>query len=256
MIRTVSSHASEAATAASSVSCRWLDWLRRWLRRVLIATSWLVLATLLYLAAGFGLAWIPTNTGFHPDRNGVEIAVVHNGVHADLLLPLRTPQHNWWELFSPEDFPRDVSEFRYASFGWGNRAFYLETPTWSDVRVTTVAKALMGIGDSAMHVDLLYALPPTSARCRRIWISAEQYGQVVDRVRGTLRVTDDGRTCPIRGVQYYDSDTFYEATGHYHLLRTCNVWTSDVLRASGIRAGFWTPFASSVFTQLPGEDAE
>ena len=170
---TRSRDATEAATP--SLSRRWLDWLCRWLRRAVIAAALLVLATLLYVAAGFGLAWIPTNTGFRPDRNGVEIAVVHNGLHADLVLPLQTPQHNWWELLSPEDFLCDVSEFRYVSFGWGNRAFYLETPTWSDVRAITVAKALIGIGDSALHVDLLYNLaadkcevPTDLGQCRAI----------------------------------------------------------------------------------------
>ena len=76
------------------------------------------------------------------------------------------------------------------------------------------------------------------------------------RVRGTLVRADEGRACPIPGVQYYDSDAFYEATGHYHLLRTCNVWTSDMLRAGGVRGGWWTPFASGVFAQLPAEDAD
>jgi uncharacterized protein (TIGR02117 family) len=186
----------------------------------------------------------------------VEIAVLHNGMHADLVLPLQTAQHNWWELLSPDDFARDVSDFRYASFGWGNRAFYLETPTWSEVRVTTVAKALMGVGDSALHIDLLYGLPATGARCRRIWVSGEQYGRLVDGVRGTFALTDGGQLRVIPGIRYYDSDAFYEAVGRYHLFRTCNVWTSGVLRASGVRTGWWTPFADSVFAQLPAAEGD
>ncbi len=95
--------------------------LRRWMRRGLIAAGLLVLAPLLYVAAGFGLAWVPVNTAFHPDHRGVQIAVLHNGVHADLVLPLQTAQVDWWDLLSPDDFVQDTTAFGYAAFGWGNR---------------------------------------------------------------------------------------------------------------------------------------
>ncbi len=244
------------ARMCGGASGRCRIWFGRWFRRSVIAGSMLVLAVLVYISAGLGLAWIPTNTDFRADPNGVEIAVVHNGLHTDVVLPLETPQYNWWENFSAEDFSCDGSACRYASFGWGNRAFYLETPTWSDVRVTTVAKALAGVGGTVLHADLLYDLPPTSERCRRIWISAAQYARLAEYVRNTMALRNDGRACVISDAGYYDSDAFYEATGHYSLFRTCNVWTGDVLRAAGVRVGWWTPFAGGVFSQLPAVDAD
>ncbi|MER9496898.1 DUF2459 domain-containing protein [Mesorhizobium sp. M0587] len=30
--------------------------------------------------------------------------------------------------------PSDAPEVRYIVFGWGGRAFYLETPTWSQLK--------------------------------------------------------------------------------------------------------------------------
>ncbi len=259
-----------------AVSGRCWAWFGRWFRRGVIAGSMLVLATLVYIAAGLGLARVPTNTDFRTDPNGVEIAVVHNGLHTDVVVPLKTPQCDWWEYFSADDFsgddfsgddfsgddfsgddfPGDASEYRYASMGWGNRAFYLETPTWSDVRVTTVAKALAGIGESVLHVDLFYDLPPSSESCRRIWISTDHYARLVEQVRDALALRSDGRASVIPDAGYRDSDAFYEATGHYSLLRTCNVWTGDVLRDAGVRVGWWTPFAGGVFSQLPATDAE
>lgn len=231
-------------------------WFRRWLRRGLITGLVLVLALLVYIGAGWGLAWIPTNTDFRADPNGVEIAVVHNGLHTDVILPLKTPECDWWEYFSADDFSSDVSEYRFASMGWGNRAFYLETPTWSDVRMTTVVKALAGIGESVVHVDLFYDLPPASDSCRRIRISAAHYTQLVERLRDALKLRSDGRACVIPAAAYHDADAFYEATGHYSLFRTCNVWTGNALRAAGVRVGWWTPFAGGVFTQLPSADAD
>lgn len=244
------------ARMCGGASGRGWTWLGRWSRRGVLAGSMLVLAMLVYIGAGWGLAWIPTNSDFRADPNGVEIAVVHNGLHTDVILPLKTPQSDWWECFSADDFSCDASVYRFASMGWGNRAFYLETPTWSDVRMTTVAKALAGIGDSVLHVDLFYDLPPASESCRHIRISTAHYTRLVERVRDTLTLRSDGRACVIPNAAYHDSDAFYEATGHYSLLRTCNVWTSDVLRAAGVRVGWWTPFAGGVFSQLPDADAD
>lgn len=231
-------------------------WLGRWLRRGVIASSVLVLALLVYIAAGMGLAWIPTNTDFRADPSGVEIAVVHNGLHTDVVLPLKTPQFDWWMCLSREDFSCDASACRYASFGWGNRQFYLETPTWSEVRVTSVAQALAGIGESVLHVDLFADLPPASESCRRIWLSTAQYARLAECVRNTLTLRSDGRASVVPDARYYQSDAFYEATGHYSLFRTCNVWTGNALRVAGVRVGWWTPFAGGVFAQLPAADID
>jgi uncharacterized protein (TIGR02117 family) len=230
---------------------RFRSGLRRWLWRGVLAAGCVVLAMLLYVVAGVGLAWIPTNTDFRPDPDGIEIAVMEHGVHTDLVLPLRTAEHDWWELLSPEDFRGDVSDFRYVAFGWGDRDFYLETPTWADVRVTTVVKASMGLGSSTVHANLMYALPPADAWRRRIWVSSEQHDLLVEGIRDTLVLGADGRPVPIRGAHYHHADAFYEATGRYHLFRTCNVWVGDVLRAAGIRVGLWTPLPGGVLAQLP-----
>jgi uncharacterized protein (TIGR02117 family) len=230
---------------------RFQSGLRRWLWRGVLAACCLVLAMLLYVVAGVGLAWIPTNTDFRPDPDGIEIAVMDNGVHTDLVLPLRNSRYDWWELLSPEDFPSDVSQFRYVGFGWGDREFYLETPTWADVRVTTVAKASIGLGSTTVHADLLYALPLADDRCRRVRVSSEQYDRLVERIRDTLVLAEDGRAAAIRGAHYHHADAFYEATGRYHLFRTCNVWAGDVLRAAGIRVGLWTPLPGGVLAQMP-----
>ncbi|TVS20676.1 MAG: TIGR02117 family protein [Planctomycetaceae bacterium] len=229
----------------------WRTRIRRWLRYVGLALVIFVSMVLLYLAAGFGLAWIPTNTDFRPDPDGIEIAVIDNGVHTDLVLPLQNPQQNWWDLLSPEDFPADVSGYRYVAFGWGNRQFYLETPTWADVRVTTVAKASIGLGGSALRADLLYDLPAASPQCRRFRISRDQYVRLSQGIRDTMVLSEEGRATPIRGAHYIDSDAFYEATGRYHLFNTCNVWTGRLLSDAGIRVGLWTPFPGGVLAQLP-----
>ncbi len=233
----------------------WLR-LRRWLRYAALALLTLVSLVLLYAFAGFALAWIPINTDFRPDPRGIEIAVIDNGVHTDIVLPLQNPQKNWWDLLSPDDFPTDVTGYRHVAFGWGNRQFYLETPTWADVRVSTVARASIGLGGSVLRADLLYDLPPPSPRVRRFRIRPDQYARLSQAIRDTMQLTEEGRPIPIPGAHYIDSDAFYEATGRYHLFNTCNVWTGRVLKDAGIRVGWWTPYPSGLFSHLPGKPDE
>lgn len=234
----------------------WSSRIRRWLRHIGLALLTFVSIVLLYGLAGFALAWIPTNTDFRPDPHGVEIAVMDNGVHTDIVVPLQHPQQNWWDLLSPDDFPADVSKYRYVAFGWGNREFYLQTPTWADVRATTVARASIGLGGSALRADLLYDLPPPSAKSRRLRIRPDQYDRLSQAIQDTMVLSEESRATPIAGAHYLDSDAFYEATGRYHLFNTCNVWTGRVLQDAGIRVGWWTPFPSSLFYQFPDESNE
>ena len=45
---------------------------------------------------------------------------------------------------------------------------------------------------------------------------------------------------------YFGYDAFYEGTGRYSAVRTCNSWTGAALAAAGIRVGAWTPFPVTV----------
>ena len=41
-------------------------------------------------------------------------------------------------------------------------------------------------------------------------------------------------------------DAFYDATGRYSAVRTCNEWVGEGLRRAGVRVGRWTPFPVTV----------
>ncbi len=49
---------------------------------------------------------------------------------------------------------------------------------------------------------------------------------------------------------YTQQDCFYEAKGTYSMFYTCNVWTSNTLKAAGIKIGVWTPLESGIVGQL------
>ncbi|WP_366671526.1 DUF2459 domain-containing protein [Hymenobacter taeanensis] len=48
---------------------------------------------------------------------------------------------------------------------------------------------------------------------------------------------------------YTPEDFFFRAQGHYSAWRTCNDWTNQALKKTGIRAALKAPLAASVLFQ-------
>jgi uncharacterized protein (TIGR02117 family) len=196
----------------------------------------LLLLPLLYLAAGAIGGAIPRNLRWQQAERGVTIWVATNGVHTGLILPTRTDGHDWSPLVRPEHLRDPRYAGRYLWFGWGERDFYLNTPTWRELSPATVARAAIGSGDTLIHVDHL--LEPW-ADARPIRLSAAEYARLVQAVRSSF-----GGVRPLAG--YDVADVFYPARGRYDALRTCNWWTGRMLAAAGVRVGAWTPFSATV----------
>ncbi|MDT8759044.1 TIGR02117 family protein [Sphingomonas psychrotolerans] len=194
---------------------------------------------LFYVAAGFAGSMIPVNSGWRQAGSGVRIYVVDNGIHTDLVLPAATEGMRWDDLLKPEDLadPKRAGASHLA-FGWGDRDFYLNTPTWWDVNPIRVGRAFVGAGATVVHVSHI-AEPQAGANAKAIVLRPEEYRRLAAFIRGTF-----GKGPPVRG--YGGADAFYVAQGGYSLLRTCNAWTGEALRAAGLRVGAWTPFASGV----------
>lgn len=224
--------------------------LRRWnwrLTRLLVLPPMLIVLYLWLVLSGL----LPANGDFRPPaEGGVEIFVVHNDVHTDLVLPAVSPDCDWRPWFPDRDFRAAAPRAEYLQLGWGERTFYLETPTWADLRPGSALRALFWPTGSVMHVEYRNR-PNESPACRRIVISRRQYGQLVRLLQTSFQLDDAGRPRRIPGAAYHAYDAFYEGRGSYHLLHTCNCWTGDMLRGAGVRIGLWTPLPQSVMWSLP-----
>jgi uncharacterized protein (TIGR02117 family) len=132
--------------------------------------------------------------------------------------------------------------------GWGDRGFYLETPTWSDLKFSTAFNAVFYRGSTAMHVSF-YGRLRQSAACRKIHISKESYRRIVDYVSASFKLNDKGELQLIPQKLYGSNDIFYEAQGHYGMFHTCNTWVNNCLKAGNQRACVWTPFDKGIYFQ-------
>ncbi|WP_233503420.1 TIGR02117 family protein [Sphingomonas psychrotolerans] len=208
----------------------------RWTWKLSLALG---VAMLCYLAAGLVGSAIPANRGWKPSAQGVTVYVIDNGIHTDLVLPVSAEGVAWDDLIRPEHLADPArAAASHLAFGWGDRDFYLNTPTWWDVNPLRVARAMAGAGETVMHVSHI-AEPQIGPDAKAITLSPEEYRRLAAFLRGTF-----GEGAPARG--YGAADAFYGARGGYSLFRTCNAWTGEALRAAGVRAGIWTPFPSGV----------
>lgn len=211
----------------------------------------LFLVPFAYIAAGLAGGAITVNRDWQQPAEGIMLYVETNGVHTGIVVPARNAHFDWTTIISPAD----LADSRYAgthySIGWGERDFYLNTPTWADADPRTLVHSAIGSDHTLMHVD--HVTNPVPGRyLRALVVTPDEYRRLIAFIVASFARLPDGRVLPRPG--YGPADTFYEARGHYDLIRTCNEWTGAALRAAGVRVGFWTPFSESVMMSFP-EDA-
>ena len=190
------------------------------------------------VAAAIG-GLIPRNPAWRAPAQGVTIWVEDNGIHTGVVLPVRAAGVDWRAAFPAGDLrdPR-YAALDHVAIGWGERGFYLGTPTWRDVRPGTILHAAIGSDDTLLHVERI-ARPTVGPQVRAVTLRVAEYRRLAAIVRAARR--------PGAAIAGYGAhDAFYPARGHYDALRTCNDWTGDTLAAAGVRVGAWTPFPSTV----------
>lgn len=208
----------------------------------------LLAAPLAYLLAALLLGLVPVNINFTStpeSAGGVPVFVRTNGVHADLVLPAAEP-HDWTREF-PHAALIDLAHadggmgvYQWVAFGWGDRAFYLTTPTWADLKPGTAWQALSGQGRGAMHVE--YLRRPQDYEVEPMWVSQHEYAALVAYVRAWFARDAGGRVQRIDHPGFGAADAFFEAEGSYSPWLTSNDWVRRGLSQAGVRTAAWSPF--------------
>jgi uncharacterized protein (TIGR02117 family) len=210
----------------------------------------LALMTALYVVTGLVLGSVPVNNSYAQTSQGVEIFVTNNGVHTDFVLPVKTACIDWRDKLHLEDYAGADSTFTHVGFGWGDRKFYMETPEWKDLTLTTAITSLFWPTRTAMHVEYIARPLQQNKYQQPVMVTEEQYQALVQYILNTFQQQPNGEFILIEGMGYHDRDNFYEANGKFHLFKTCNGWVNGGLKAMGHRAAFWAPFSFSVMRQV------
>jgi uncharacterized protein (TIGR02117 family) len=177
-----------------------------------------------------------------------QILVISNPIHTDLAFPLDDETLRYFPFLEAEGLPVRHPMARWIIFGWGGRAFYLETPTWGDLKPMPVVKSLT-LDQSVMHVEVVGELNLPNPAIYSIAIPKSDFDRMARAVAASFRVSD-GAVQAIPNKSYGRSDRFFEANGFFNALLGCNTWTASMLREAGLRTGLWNPLPVSLVRSL------
>ncbi|WP_320815073.1 TIGR02117 family protein [Flavobacterium sp.] len=201
---------------------------------------------LIYVLLVFIFSIIPINSADNNDSKEIEIYILTNGVHTDIVVPIKNDIKDWSREISYLHTKKKDSTMSHLAFGWGDRGFYLDTPTWADLKVSTALKATTGLSSSAMHVTFYKSLREDES-CKKMKISAENYKKLMQYISASFLLDKQSKIQRIGNHSYGVSDVFYEAKGSYNLFYTCNSWANGALKAANQKAALWTVLDKGIF---------
>ncbi|TGD80850.1 TIGR02117 family protein [Hymenobacter wooponensis] len=202
----------------------------------------------LYLTSAAVLSRITVPKKSTDPLTDVDIYIYSNGVHTDIVVPARSEYIDWTETILLKNTQSNDPTMQYIGFGWGDKGFYLDTPTWAELKASTAFKAMFYLGTSAMHTTF-YREMHESDDCVKISISHNDYRKLIQYIQDSFRYDALGHPIYIGGHSYGRDDSFYEAHRTYGWLYTCNTWANDALKYCGQKASLWTPFDNGIFYQ-------
>jgi uncharacterized protein (TIGR02117 family) len=200
----------------------------------------------LYLLCAFSLSRIKINEETVVN-NEIEIFIKTNGVHTDIIVPVKNSQINWTEEIKYSHTKLEDTSAKYLALGWGDKGFYLETPTWADLSASVAFNAAFGLSTTAIHATFYREMIENDS-CIKIIISKKQYERLIKYILNSFQKNSEGHLINIKtNANYSNADAFYEANGSYSMFHTCNTWANNALKSCGQKSCLWTPFDTGIF---------
>lgn len=215
--------------------------------RIIKAVGVLLGLVVLYVICGLMLPLIPVQAEETNEPAVIELYILTNGVHTDLVMPVKNDIMDWSAEVSFDHTLSKRTDFNYLAIGWGDKGFYLETPTWAELQPGTALRAAFWMSESALHCTF-YEKMTVGDDCRKIMLTETQYRNLVAFIKDKFDRDAAGKPVFIETEAVYGrNDVFYDAKGSYSFLYTCNTWTNDGLKVAGQKAALWTPTDFGIF---------
>ena len=209
--------------------------LGKWVGRIL---SLILAVPAVYLIAALIGSLVPVNRGWTEPKEGTTVYIADNGIHADIVMPVKAQGLDWTPFVPRSDIPATD----WIAFGSGEERVYLNTPTWWDITPGTIWSALTG-GERVMHVEYV---PDPDYAVRQIRLRPEEYRRLWTAIRADFALDTKGRPQRIAHAGYGCCDAFYRAQGKESAVRTCNSWVARWLRLAGVKTSLWPPFVNGL----------
>ncbi|BBD37320.1 MULTISPECIES: TIGR02117 family protein [Aminobacter] len=204
-------------------------------------------AIVLVAVAAFALGTLVPRPLFGGAPDGASprhILVFTNPIHTDIAVPIDDAVLQKFGFLLDAGIQADLPAARYLVFGWGSKAFYIGTPTWSELKPGPVFAALT-LDNSVMHVDLAGDVDLPQPAVQRFELGEAGFAAMLDFIERSF-VRDEGAVQRIFGVAYGEYDGFFDAHGKFNALAGCNTWTAAALREAGLTTGWWNPLPATL----------
>jgi uncharacterized protein (TIGR02117 family) len=205
-----------------------------------------ILSLVTYLLVVTLLSFVSVNKDLVKNQEEIPVYILSNGVHTDIVVPVKNEIHDWSQKIKFTDVKAQNQDYEYIAFGWGDKGFYLDTPTWSDLKTSTALKAVSGFNSTAMHVTF-YTKLQENENCIKLFVSQSSYKKLIRFIQDSFQLENDNFSKIETNAVYGLHDAFYEAKGRYSLFYTCNTWANQALKAANKKAALWTIFDFGIF---------
>ncbi|MFK7941694.1 MAG: DUF2459 domain-containing protein [Paracoccaceae bacterium] len=229
-----------------------MRWIWRTIRAAGLIASLLFVLHLVTMArnSDFDLMTTPTQ--------GIPIWVVDHGYHSGLIVSNAKLMRAALELGRQD--PAAAARLRWLAsrypdaewieIGWGDAAFYQQTPGIGDVDPWLALRALFWPTEAVLQVVPGWGAPEEGfpgSETLRIGVTKKGLRLLSGRLAETIPEPAPGTWL---GPSLYGYGAFYPAELDYHLFRTCNHWVAWLLRGAGVPA---SPVPGTVSAGLMAE---
>ncbi len=197
------------------------------------AFGYFLLVPAVYLLFALLLSAVTVNKKARNSNLDKSIYLTTNGVHLSIVLPVKNIDN---QVLSGIKYTEND---KYLSFGWGDKDFYLNTPTWGDLTFTNAFKALFLKSSTLMHV---YRYKNRHPNWVAIKVNQHQLKQLNTYFLKSFKKDRNGKKIILENQGYTSTDNFYKANGAYSCLKTSNTWVNTAFKKVGLKACLWTPF--------------
>lgn len=159
----------------------------------------------------------------------VEVFVVDNGLHTDLVLPAARLRDRTGPTATALAAAPGAE---WVAVGWGEHRFYRETGLGPG-RVIDGLRSLFWPGNrSVVMLDPLQGAPEAVYAVKPIRLRLSAAG--FERLAARLDRAFAGETPRLAAGPQPGTARFYEGRETFSVLRVCNHWTADLLHAAGV----------------------
>jgi len=207
--------------------------MRRWRKGTGLAP--MIVAVTLGTIAALWTWTVPGKPALWPpaaDPNGIEVLVLDNGFHTDLVVPRARLEAGSGPL---AEAVRTLPPGEWILIGWGDARFYVDQSPIGD-RLADGARAFFRPGNaSVIMLDPARDNPGNlvaTDRRRTLYLSRVGFEAMVAHIEASLDL-DQGRA-RIAAARAGDDARFFASHEHFWIGRLCNHWSAGVLNAAGL----------------------